>query len=44
MKKEDHERAKRSEELRELNIRELKEKNNTRVLKGLEEDFMAAVG
>lgn len=44
MKEEDHERAKRSEELRELNIRELKEKNNTRVLKGLEEDFMAAVG
>ena len=43
MKEEDHERAKRSEELRELNIRELKEKNNTRVLKGLEEDFMAAV-
>lgn len=44
MKEEDHERAKRSEELRELNIRELREKNNTRVLKGLEEDFMAAVG
>ena len=30
--------------LLQMEIEELKEKNNTRVLKGLEEDFMAAVG
>ena len=29
---------------REENIRELQEKNNTRVLQGLEEDFMEVVG
>lgn len=42
MSKEDHLRAKKSKILREENIRELKEKNNTRVLNGLMEDFMEA--
>ena len=40
----DHEYAKVSAVKREENIRELHEKNNTRVLQGLEEDFMEAVG
>ena len=44
MKAEDHERAARSKEKREENIAELKQKNNTRVLEGLMEDFMEAVG
>lgn len=44
MKEEDHEREARSAVLREKNMQELREKNNTRVLKSLEEDFMAAVG
>lgn len=34
--------AKMSKEKREANIRELQEKNNTRVLQGLAEDFMDA--
>lgn len=42
MKKEDHERAAKSKVLREANIKELEENNNTRVLKGLMEDFMEA--
>lgn len=37
---EDKRLAKISKEKRELNIKELEEKNNTRVLKGLAEDFM----
>ena len=44
MKAEDHEREARSAILREKNIQELKERNNTRVLQALREDFMAAVG
>lgn len=40
---EDHRLARESEIKRQKNIDELKEKNNTRVLKGLEEDFMEAV-
>ena len=44
MKAEDHEREARSAILREKNIQELKERNNTRVLQSLREDFMAAVG
>ena len=43
MSKEDHARAKQSKILREANIKELQEKNNTKVLKGLEEDLMEAV-
>ena len=43
MSEEDHARAKQSKVLREANIRELQEKNNTRVLQGLMEDFMEAV-
>lgn len=39
----DKERAKLSKIKREENIQELKEKNNTRVLQGLMEDFMEAV-
>lgn len=37
---EDKRLAKISKEKRELNIKEMEEKNNTRVLKGLAEDFM----
>ena len=40
---EDHRLARESEIKRQKNIDELKEKNNTRGLKGLEEDFMEAV-
>lgn len=40
---EDHRLAGESAIKRQKNIDELKEKNNTRVLKGLEEDFMEAV-
>lgn len=42
MDKEDKKKAKVSKKKREENIRELKEKNNTRVLQGLMEDFMDA--
>lgn len=42
MKAEDRRRAERSRQLREDNLRELREKNNTRVLAGLMEDFMDA--
>lgn len=38
----DRELARMSKEKREANIRELQEKNNTRVLQGLAEDFMDA--
>lgn len=44
MKAEDHERAAVSKLKREENIEDLKQKNNTRVLAGLMEDFMEAVG
>lgn len=44
MSKKDHERAERSKIAREANIEELKQKNNTRVLQGLMEDFMEAAG
>ena len=44
MKAEDHEWEARSAILREKNIKELEERNNTRVLQSLREDFMAAVG
>ena len=44
MSHEDHELAAASRQKREENIRELKEKNNTRVLEGLMEDFMEAAG
>ena len=44
MTEKDHEYAKISAIKREENIRELQEKNNTRVLQGLEEDFMEVVG
>lgn len=43
MSKKDHELAAVSKEKRKANIEELKEKNNTRVLNGLMEDFMEAV-
>ncbi|MBQ3105183.1 MAG: PcfJ domain-containing protein [Lachnospiraceae bacterium] len=43
MSKEDHEYAKKSAVLRQKNIEELKEKNNTRVLNGLMEDLMEAI-
>ena len=43
IKKEDLELQKISEEKREKNLQELREKNNTRVLEGLMEDFMEAV-
>lgn len=39
----DHQLARESAIKRQKNIQELKENNNTRVLKGLEEDFMEAV-
>ena len=39
----DHKLARESAIKRQKNIEELKENNNTRVLKGLEEDFMEAV-
>ena len=42
MNREDLEYAKKSAELREQNIQELKEKKNNFVLKKLKEDFMAA--
>lgn len=42
MKEEDHKRAGISRKLREDNIRQLQEANNTRVLQGLMEDFMEA--
>lgn len=41
--KKDYELAETSKVLRQKNINELKEKNNTRVLQGLIEDFMEAV-
>lgn len=44
MSKRDHELAAVSKVKREENIKELQEKNNTRVLNGLMEDFMEAVG
>lgn len=44
MSREDHELAAASKQKREENIRELQEKNNTRVLEGLMEDFMEAAG
>lgn len=43
LSEEDRRLAKESKKLRERNIQELKEKNNTRVLLGLMEDFMEAV-
>lgn len=43
MGRENHEYAKRSEELRRQNIKELEEKQNTRVLNGLMEDLMEAI-
>lgn len=43
MTKKDHEYAEYSKRLREKNIEELKENKNTRVLKGLEQDFLEAV-
>lgn len=43
LKEEDWKLANESKKLREANIKELKEKNNTRVLLGLMEDFMEAV-
>lgn len=42
MKKEDHELAKRSRAKREANTEDLIRRNNLKVLKGLEEDFMDA--
>ncbi len=42
MKKEDHQRAAESKKKRLENMLDLKQKNNLRVLKGLEEDFMDA--
>lgn len=42
MTKQDHERATESKQKRLENIDDLKKKNNIRVLKGLEEDFMDA--
>lgn len=44
MSKEDHELASVSEVKREENIKELQQKNNTRVLEGLMQDFMEAAG
>lgn len=44
MSREDHELAAASKVKREENIKELQEKNNTRVLEGLMEDFMEAAG
>ena len=43
MSKKDHKLAAVSKIRREENIAELRENNNTRVLKGLEEDFMEAI-
>lgn len=43
MGRKDHEYAARSALLREQNIRELEEKNNTRVLNGLMEDLMEVI-
>lgn len=43
MSQKDHELAEISKVKREANIQELKEKNNTRVLEGLMEDFMEAI-
>lgn len=43
MSQKDHEYAENSRKLREENLKELKENNNTRVLKGLEQDFLEAV-
>lgn len=43
MSKMDHELAAVSAEKREANLAELREKNNTRVLNGLMEDFMEAI-
>lgn len=43
MSKEDHEYAKKSAVLRQKNIEELREKNNTRVLNGLMEDLMEVI-
>lgn len=43
LNEEDRELARISAQKRQKNIEELREKNNTRVLKGLEEDFMEAV-
>ena len=44
MRKEDHDREAVSKEKREMNLEELRKANNTRVLQGLMEDFMEAVG
>lgn len=44
MSREDHELADISKVKREENIKELQDKNNTRVLEGLMEDFMEAAG
>jgi hypothetical protein len=44
MSEQDHERAAASKVKREENLAELRAKNNMRVLKGLEEDFMEAIG
>ena len=44
MRQEDHDRAAVSKEKREMNLEELRKANNTRVLQGLIEDFMEAVG
>lgn len=44
MSHQDHELAAASKVKREENIKELQEKNNTRVLEGLMEDFMEAAG
>ena len=44
MSEEDHKRAAVSKIKREENIEDLKRRNNTRVLNGLMEDFMEAVG
>ena len=44
MSNEDHELASVSEVKREENIKELQQKNNTRVLEGLMQDFMEAAG
>ena len=44
MNRKDHELAEVSKVKREENIEELKKKNNTRVLQGIMEDFMEAVG
>lgn len=43
MSRADHEYARNSRRLRKKNIEELKESNNTRVLKGLEQDFLEAI-